>query len=107
MQGEQIVGKGDVAAQTHHILETIRQVLETLGSCLEEVVRTRMYVTNIEDWEHIGRVHGIFFEGINPAATMVEVAKLIHPDLLIEIEVSAICNVTKLNRSKKNLSFTI
>lgn len=94
MQGDQIIGKGDVAEQTRHILEIIRQALEALGSSLEDVVRTRMYVTNIADWERIGRVHGQFFDKINPAATMVEVSKLIHPDLLIEIEVTAFCNVT-------------
>lgn len=94
MQGSEVIGKGDVALQTRYILETIRQVLEEFGSGLEEVVRTRMYVTNIEEWERIGQVHGEFFKGINPAATMVEVRRLIDPDLLIEIEVSVVCNVT-------------
>lgn len=90
MNGDTIVGKGDVAAQTHYIFTLIERVLEELGASLQDVVRTRMYVTDIGDWEKIGTVHGAFFKGINPVATMVEVSSLIHPDLLIEIEVTAI-----------------
>lgn len=89
MNGTEVVGKGDAGAQTQYILELAKGVLEELGAGLKDVVRTRMYVTNIDDWEAIGRVHGQFFEGINPAATMVEVSRLIDPALLVEIELTA------------------
>ncbi len=85
----QIVGVGDVEAQTTFILEKIKTVLEGFGAGLEHVIRTRIYVTNIQQWESIGRVHGTFFQQIRPAATMVEVRALIHPDMLVEIEVTA------------------
>lgn len=90
MNGTAIVGEGDVAAQTQFILEKIDKALKGLGSSKEAIVRTRMYVTNIQDWEKIGRVHGQFFKGIQPAATMVQVQALINPKLLIEIEATAI-----------------
>lgn len=90
MNGDELVGKGDAYLQTKYILEKIALVLEQLGSKMEDVVRTRIYVTNIEEWEAVGKAHGEFFKHINPAATMVEVSRLIHPDLKVEIEVSAI-----------------
>ena len=90
MDGAQLVGKGDAYLQTKFILEKIEVVLQQLGASLEDVVRTRMYVTNIDEWEAIGKAHGEFFRTIKPAATMVEVSRLIHPDLKVEIEVSAI-----------------
>lgn len=90
MDGDQLVGQGDAYAQTKFILKKIQQALEELGGSLQDVVRTRMYVTNIDEWEAIGQAHGTFFKNIQPAATMVEVNRLIHPDLKVEIEVSAI-----------------
>lgn len=90
MNGTAIVGQGEVVVQTQFILEKIEEALQELGSNKEAVVRTRMYVTNIQDWEKIGKVHGPFFKGIQPAATMVQVQALIHPALLVEIEATAI-----------------
>jgi enamine deaminase RidA (YjgF/YER057c/UK114 family) len=85
-----IVGAGNPYAQTRFVLEKIEKTLKNAGSGLQDVVRTRMYVTDIEAWEQIGKAHGEFFGQIKPAATMVEVSKLISPDLLVEIEVTAI-----------------
>ncbi len=90
VDGEKIIGRGDSYLQCIHILTKIKNVLEQAGSCLEDVVRTRLYVVNIEDWEKIGRAHGEFFSQIKPAATMIEVSRLIHPDLLVEIEATAV-----------------
>lgn len=86
----QVVGPGDPAKQTQFILSKIEKALKAAGTALEDVVRTRMFVTNIADWEAIGRVHGEYFKDIKPAATMVEVKSLISPELLVEIEVTAI-----------------
>ena len=86
----QVVGPGDPAEQTQFILSKIEKALKSAGAALEDVVRTRMFVTNIADWEAIGRVHGEYFRDIQPAATMVEVKSLISPELLVEIEVTAI-----------------
>ena len=84
-----VVGVGDPYAQTKYILETIRKALEALGSGMDHVVRTRMFVTDIASWELIGRAHGECFSDIRPAATMVEVSRLIFPELLVEIEADA------------------
>ncbi|MBT8448105.1 MAG: RidA family protein, partial [Gammaproteobacteria bacterium] len=72
------------------ILRTIQKVLDELGSGMEDVVRTRMYVTDIHNWEAIGKAHGAYFSEIKPASTMVEVSGLINRDMLVEIEVTAI-----------------
>ena len=85
-----IVGRGDPRAQTVQTIENIARALARAGARLEHVVRTRIYVTNIADWEQIGRVHGQYFGEIRAATSMVEVAKLISPDLLVEIEAEAI-----------------
>jgi len=80
----------DAATQTRHTLEIIRTALEKAGARLEDVVRTRMYLTHVEDWEAVGRVHGEFFGAIRPAATMVVVATLLHPAWRVEVEVDAV-----------------
>jgi enamine deaminase RidA (YjgF/YER057c/UK114 family) len=85
-----IVGKGDASAQTRQIIANITSALVAAGARLADVVRTRIYVTDMTQWEAVGRAHGEAFGAIRPAATMVEVRRLIDPDLLVEIEVEAI-----------------
>lgn len=85
-----VVGPGDPYAQAHYILGKIMGVLEYLGAGPEQVIRTRMYVTDIRHWEEVGRAHGQFFGESRPATSMVEVSKLIGPDYLVEIEATAI-----------------
>lgn len=84
-----VVGIGDAGAQTRYALEKIGRALQSAGVSFADVVRTRMYVTDISQWEAIGRVHGEFFGEIRPASTMVEISKLVDPDHLVEIEVDA------------------
>ncbi len=90
MDGDILIGKGDLYAQTRFIFQKIEKALQEAGAVMNDVVRTRMYVTNIAQWEEAGKAHGEFFKHIKPVATMVEVSKLINDDLLIEIEVTAI-----------------
>lgn len=85
----EIVGVGDAYAQTVQTIKNIEKALQALGAGLENIVRTRMFVTDISLWEEYGRAHGEFFREIMPATTMVEVSKLIDPDMLIEIEADA------------------
>ena len=89
-EGDLLIGKGDLYAQTVFIFQKLEKILIEAGSSLQDVVRTRMYVTNIGEWELAGKAHAEFFSSIKPAATMVEVSRLINDDLLIEIEVTAV-----------------
>ncbi|WP_028545306.1 RidA family protein [Paenibacillus taiwanensis] len=100
MKDGKVIAVGNAYEQTKYIIQSIEQVLEQVleqvGATLSDVVRTRMFVTDISAWEDIGRAHGEYFNTIRPVATMVEVKALIEPDLLVEIEVQAIVDQDRL-----------
>ena len=89
-EGATIIGLGDITLQTEYIIKKIEHALVEAGFCLADVVRTRIFITDISQWEEVAKVHSYLFEDCLPACSLVEVSKLIHPDLLIEIEATAI-----------------
>jgi enamine deaminase RidA (YjgF/YER057c/UK114 family) len=84
-----LVGEGDPYAQTVYIIRKIERALQAAGASLNDVIRTRVFLTNVNDWEEVGRAHGEFFSEIRPANTMLEISKLIGDGYLVEIEVDA------------------
>ncbi len=91
--GEGVIGKDDVYAQTVFIIQKIEKALIQAGASLSDVVRTRIFVSDISQWQEIGKAHGHFFSTIRPCTTMVEVSKLIDADYLVEIEATAVVKI--------------
>ena len=89
-ENNNLVGLGNPGAQTRFILQKIEKALAKAGATMQDVIRTRIFLTDISRWEEVGRAHGEFFRTIQPASTMVEVSKLIAPEMLVEIEVTAV-----------------
>ena len=89
-EDDKVIGVGDVTLQAEYIIKKIEHTLVEAGFSLKDVVRTRIFMTDISHWEEVAKVHSYLFEDVMPACTLVEVSNLIHPDLLIEIEVTAI-----------------
>jgi enamine deaminase RidA (YjgF/YER057c/UK114 family) len=89
-EGSAIIGVGDITLQTEYIIKKIEHSLVEAGFGLADVVRTRIFITDISKWEEVAKVHAYLFDDIMPACTLVEVSRLIHPDLLIEIEATAL-----------------
>jgi enamine deaminase RidA (YjgF/YER057c/UK114 family) len=85
-----IVGAGNPYAQVIQIIKNIETALQSVGAVLKDIVRTRIYVTNINSWEEVGKAHAQYFKQIRPATTLVEVSRLINPEMLVEIEVDAL-----------------
>jgi enamine deaminase RidA (YjgF/YER057c/UK114 family) len=85
-----VAGVGDAYAQTVAALHTIEKALQQAGASMQQVVRTRMFATNLDHTEAIGKAHAEFFRDIRPAATLVEISRLVHPDMLIEVEADAV-----------------
>jgi enamine deaminase RidA (YjgF/YER057c/UK114 family) len=90
VENGEIIGRGNAYKQTKFILEKIKKTLESLGSGVNDVIRTRIYVTDISKWEEIGKAHGEYFKDVKPATSMVEVKSLIDPEMTVEIEATAI-----------------
>src|SRR5579884_545515 len=90
------VGQGDAAMQMRRCIEIVRAALEQLGASLQDVIRTRILLTNIEDWQSVGLVHGEYFGQIRPACTVVQVSRFIDPGWLVELEVDAVVQATGL-----------
>jgi enamine deaminase RidA (YjgF/YER057c/UK114 family) len=93
-----VIGANDPYQQTKYTLQKIEKALRQAGATLRDVIRTRVYVTDISRWEEIGRAHGEFFREIKPASSMIEVSKLISPELLVEIEVTAVIEPDRSER---------
>ncbi len=89
-ENNNVVGLNDPGAQTRFILQKIEKALHSAGANMRDVVRTRLFVTDISRWEEVGRAHGEFFREIKPASTMLQISALISPEMLVEIEVTAI-----------------
>lgn len=100
--GQKVWHVGDHYLQTTYILEKIQKSIKALGGSLNDVIRTRIYVTDISQWEEVGKAHGDFFSGINPVTSMVEVAKLIAPHYLVEIEATAILGSDQITNIKSS-----
>jgi enamine deaminase RidA (YjgF/YER057c/UK114 family) len=90
VENDILIGEGNMYEQTKCILLKIQRTLHEAGATMNDVIRTRIYVTDISRWDEVGKAHGEFFKDVRPASTMVEVKALIHPAYLVEIEVSAL-----------------